>query len=898
MRIAITGVTGFIGRRLATRALAQGHEVTAFSRRPWSGAPHVPLTDRHFLELPDRPDDDALAGMDAVVHLAIAPQTADPEVVDAVNRLGSLRLFEAATRAGASRLVFVSSQSAHAGATSAYGRSKYDVERALRNDARVVIVRPGLVYGDSDAGLMGRAAAAAAKLRVFPVIGGAAAVAQPIHVDALCDALLALVDAPDPPRLVELADPRVRPLGELVREQARARFGVQTFPVPVPLGLARFGVRTAARLRLPSPISEENLDGIASFSTMDTAGDMARLGVAPDHGTTANETPVAPVQPRRLILVGAGRIGLVHALTAAHHQGMVLAGIVDLDRGAIGRVTAFAGPTIPAFTDLDEALRTVRPDAAIIGTPPSSHVPLARRLLEAGVDVLVEKPVAASDDDRVALGKAAVEHPDRYLATGYLSGLLPHLAAIAPDLRAGRFGTPQGFEAHAFVSRVEEGTAEERGMWELDPSISGGGALVNLGVHVLAMLDVLLGPIEVDRAVLVASGGRAAEDGAALALRAGGVPGTFSTAWHLPGFDMPENHLRIDTDRGAVLCTTSCAAFVTPDGGLELVHQVDADRGFDLAPMDAGGAFWEEQDRLARREPGPNSLELATRIEDAITEVYATAPRLAPAKVHAPPTADPAAAVDGRVLPDRRGAPAGAEWSGPALTGTTVFTDAPDGIVALPDAPGHFRTLTNDGPATLVRELGVGRLARAAFGVSPLRAASAGGRPWEALLVLLRAELARLPRTYTGALVVDAYLVDLATATGNIGPIVDALDDLRAGCPGARVGVEVNAARRFAAHVPALASRLDLVVALGTPSGDGVPRVRELLRSGTEVVVKTGVLPRELLELAWDEPTRWTADGRLVVHWPGAPGLRDAHRAALAAATLAAGRGELEERER
>jgi predicted dehydrogenase/nucleoside-diphosphate-sugar epimerase len=910
MRIAITGVTGFIGGRLATRALALGHDVTAFSRRAWTGAPHVPLADRHFLELPEPPAAHALAGVDAVVHLAIAPQHARPEVVDAVNRLGSLRLFDTATRAGAGRFVFVSSQSAHAAATSAYGRSKHEVEQALGGDPRVVIVRPGLVYGDSDAGLMGRAARAAAKLRVFPVIGGRAAVAQPIHVDALCDALLELAETADPPHLVELADPQVHPLGDLVRDQARARFGVRTFPVPVPLALARAGVRAATRLHLPSPISEENLDGIAGFVPMDTAADLARVGIAADRAAPAGDAPIPPVQPRRLVLVGAGRIGLVHALTATHHQDMVLVGIVDLDKAAIGRVTAFAGPGIPAFTDLDEALRTVRPDAAIIGTPPSSHVPLARKLLEAGVDVLVEKPVAASDDDRVALAKATVEHPDRHVATGYLSGLLPHLAAIAPDLRAGRFGTPQGFAAHAFVSRVEAGTAEQRGMWELDPSISGGGALVNLGVHVLAMLDVLLGPIEVDRAVLVASGDRAAEDGAALALRAGGVPGTFATAWHLPGFDMPENHLRIDTDRGVVLCTTSCAAFVgvaergpergrgaeggaTQEGELQVVHQVDADRGFDLAPMDAGGAFWAEQDGLARRVAGPNSLELATRIEDTITQVYATAPRLAPAPGRVAPSPGTPAADGGRVLPDRRGAPGTVRWTGPALSGTASFSDDPDSIVALPDAPGHFRTLTNDGPLTLVRELGLGPLGRAAIGVSPRRAATTGGRPWEALLVLMRAELARVPRTYHGALVVDAYLVDLATATGDVAPIADALDDLRAACPNARVGVEVNATARLAPHVPALASQLDLVVALGTPAGGGVDRVRELLAPATELVVKTGVLPRELLERAWDEPERWSPEGRVVVHWPGAPGLRAAHRDALAAATLAAGLEEV-----
>jgi NADH dehydrogenase len=898
MRIAITGVTGFIGRRLATRALESGHDVTAFSRRAWTGAPNVALVDRRVLDLPERPEPGVLDGADALVHLAIAPQSAPADLVDAVNRLGSIRLFEAANAAGVGRLVFVSSQSAHAGATSAYGRTKYAVEQWLADDPRAVIVRPGLVYGDSDDGLMGRAAAAAAKLRVFPVIGGRAAVAQPIHVDALCDALLELAAATDPPRVVELADPEVRPLGDLVQRQARERFGVTTYPVNVPLGLARAGVKVATALKLPSPITEENLDGIASFEPMDTRADMDRLGVAVDHGAPigVGDDDGPSVEPRRLILVGAGRIGLVHALTAAHHQRMVLVGIVDLDKGAIGRVTSLAGPTIPAFTDLDEAVRVARPDAAIIGTPPSSHVPLAKKLMAAGIDVLVEKPVAASVEDRDALAAAADEHPDRYVGTGYLSGLLPHLAAIAPELRKGRFGTPQRFDARAFVTRVDTDAAEQQEMWELDPSISGGGALVNLGVHVLAMLDVLLGPIEVDDAVLVAAPGRATEDGAALELRAGGVPGRFATAWHLPGFDMPENHLRIDTDRGVVVCTTSCAAFIGDDE-VHVVHQVDADRGFDLAPMDAGGAFWAEQDLLARREDGPNSLELAARIEDAITHVYETATRVDTPRVPVAPVPVPDPRGNGRVVPDLRGAPAGATaaWVGPALVGTRGLGElgTGDAIVALPDAPGHFRTLTNQGPVALVKDLGFGPLARAGFGMSPLGAATAGGRPWEVLLVLLRAELKRVPRTYRGALVVDAYLVDLATATGHIDAIGAALDDLRGGCPGARVGIEVNATGRLVPQVAAIASNLDVVVALGSPAGTQLGALRELLPSTTELVVKTGVLPRELLELAWDEPERWSPTDRLVVHWPGAPGLRDAHRDATEQAAIAAGLGAL-----
>jgi predicted dehydrogenase/nucleoside-diphosphate-sugar epimerase len=900
LRIAVTGVTGFIGRHLASRALEHGFEVTAFSRRAWAGRPYVPLDDRHFLDLPGRPKPGSLNGVDALVHLAIAPQSARPAVVDAVNRVGTERLFDAAMHAGVARFVFVSSQSAHPDATSAYGRSKYAVERHLAGDPRAVVVRPGLVYGDADDGLMGRATRVAAKLRVFPVIGGRAALAQPIHVDQLCDGLLTLATMADPPALIELADPHVRQLGKLVQARAKERFGARTIAVPVPVGLARAGVRIATRLRLPSPISEENLDGIKSFRPMETAGDLERAGL-PTSARVGARAPVAvvpTVEPRRLILVGAGRIGLVHALTAAHHQHMILVGIVDLDKGAIGRLKSMAGPTLRAFTDLDQAIADLRPEVAIIGTPPSSHVALARKLLDAGIDVLVEKPVAATDDNREELGQAVVAHPDRYLGTGYLAGLLPHLAAIKDDFRGGKFGTPVSFDAHAFVSRVEAGAAEKRGMWELDTSISGGGALVNLGVHVLAMIDVLLGPVVVDRAVLVASGGRTAEDGASLQLVAGGVPGHFSTAWHLPGFDMPENHLRIDTDRGYLVCTTSCAAFVGIDE-VKVIHQVDADPGFDLAPMDAGGAFWAEQDLLARHVDGANSLALAARVEELITGVYRTADHVErPVGESHSPAFQAAGAASSTARPDLRGAPTVIQdaWTGPALTGTPTGGHrqaeqlSGEAIIALPDAPGHFRSLTNGGPLAVVRELGVAQLARAALGVSPLGAAAAAGRPWEALLVLLRAELRRIPRAFRGTLVVDAYLVDLATATGNIQPIEAALDDIRRYCCNAKIGVEVNAAARLAPYVPAIASQLDVVVALGTTRTASLQELREALSDSAELIVKTGVLPRELLEMAWDEPERWTGgQGQLVVHWPGAPALRQAHEGALQRAKLAAG---------
>ncbi len=901
MRIGITGVTGLIGKRLATAALAAGHEVVGFSRRPWTGAPFVPLADRRFLTLPSAPSPGDLSGVDAVVHLAIAAQTSSAALAHAVNFDGTRRLYQAAVVAGVGRFVFASTPSAHADAVSTYGKSKYAAEQLLRDDPRVIIVRPGLVYGESADGLLGRAAGMAGKLRFFPVFGGTMARAQLVHVDDFCRGLLTVLEMADPPRDLSLAEPDTRPLGEIVSERAEALHGVRARPINIGLKPARAALRMADRLHLPLPVSEENLDGIEQFRVMDTRPSLEAIGLELRSETVTPQAvgPVPEVEPARLLLVGAGRIGLVHALTALHHHRLVLAGVVDLDKAATGRLVSLLGRPVPRFTDLDEAIRTTGATLAIVATPPSSHVPLTRKLIEAGLDVLIEKPLAARAEDRRELEALLAERPGRHVAVGYVGPVLPHLVAAGERLRAGRYGTPMSFDGWAFVSRIEEGAAERKDMWELDPAVGGGGALISLGVHVLSMIDVLLGPISIDHTVVTTSGTRRIEDAAALELTAGGVKGRFATAWHLPGFNMPDNTLRITTDRGVVLLTTSCAAFLGNDGEVDVIHQVDADTGFDLAPLDAGGAFWTEQDALARAADAGNTPLLAERIESAIEGAYAGAEQrrgapLAQTTRHlspAPRTQD--------IVADLRGAPddvrQALRGTGAVLIGSPVsdvdrqLVMAPGAIVAVPDAPAHFRTLTNDGPVALIRELGPGNLTGAATGLAPLRAASAVDRPWEALLVLLRAELRRLPRAYRGTVVVDAYLVDLATANDHVAPMAAAIADIRGRLPGARVGLEVNAVGRFVPHVPALPP-LDIVVALATPAGTALDALREALPETTEVVLKTGTVPVEVSEVAAARPELWhSGDGRrLVVDWAGA-GLADARRADLDAARAASG---------
>ncbi len=134
----------------------------------------------------------------------------------------------------------------------------------------------------------------------------------------------------------------------------------------------------------------------------------------------------------RIVLVGAGRWGSVHARTVKEAGG-VLAAVVDVRREAAERVARMHGAR--AYASLDEAVEGEELDAAIVAVPPSSLAAVAREALEHGLHVLVEKPVAldsgsveelaglASSRGLVAIAGYLLRfHPLTRLLAGYARG--------------------------------------------------------------------------------------------------------------------------------------------------------------------------------------------------------------------------------------------------------------------------------------------------------------------------------------------------------------------------------------------------------------------------------------------------------------------------------------------
>jgi nucleoside-diphosphate-sugar epimerase len=197
--IAITGATGFIGRRICSCLLDAGHRVRALVRKPGRARELLP----DAVELVEGSLADAarlselVSGMDAVVHCAGAVRGATREQFDRVNVAGVRALLQALeAQSEPPRLLSLSSLAAREPGLSHYAASKRAGEQVLLDEAKRVqwiALRPPAVYGPGDTELLPLFRAMARG--IAPVPGEADAHFSIVFVDDLASAVLNWLEA-------------------------------------------------------------------------------------------------------------------------------------------------------------------------------------------------------------------------------------------------------------------------------------------------------------------------------------------------------------------------------------------------------------------------------------------------------------------------------------------------------------------------------------------------------------------------------------------------------------------------------------------------------------------------------------------------------------------------------
>ncbi|MGD8201606.1 Gfo/Idh/MocA family protein [Ornithinimicrobium sp. W1679] len=192
----------------------------------------------------------------------------------------------------------------------------------------------------------------------------------------------------------------------------------------------------------------------------------------------------------RAAVVGCGDVSIVHLEALAAMDGAELVAVCDTDPRALAAAVDAWG--VPGFADHRALLAEARPDVVHVCTTHDQHVPVALDCLADGVDVLTEKPLAASvgEGERLVAAaeagtaRAGVCFQNRYNATAQAARTL---------LDSGELGAVLGASATVMWTRTA-------GYYQAKPwrglmASSGGGVLMNQAIHTVDLVQWLVGDV-------------------------------------------------------------------------------------------------------------------------------------------------------------------------------------------------------------------------------------------------------------------------------------------------------------------------------------------------------------------------------------------------------------------
>ncbi len=271
--------------------------------------------------------------------------------------------------------------------------------------------------------------------------------------------------------------------------------------------------------------------------------------------------------PVRLALIGGGPgsfIGPVHRMAAELDGRMKLvAGVFSRNADKSRRAgEAYGIARERSYGDIDaliagERARADGVDLIAIATPNNSHFAIARSVLEAGFDVISDKPATATLDEAIALRRIVQATGRRYGITYTYSGYA--MAREARELvRSGRLGAIRKVVAEysqGWLAQPVEREGNQQAAWRSDPLAAGaGGCIADIGVHAFHLAEFVSGQlvsrIYADLSSVVA--GRVLDDDCQLLLRfSGGARGVLLASQIAAG-DRNGLRIRVWGERGGL----------------------------------------------------------------------------------------------------------------------------------------------------------------------------------------------------------------------------------------------------------------------------------------------------------------------------------------------------------
>lgn len=187
-----------------------------------------------------------------------------------------------------------------------------------------------------------------------------------------------------------------------------------------------------------------------------------------------------------IVLIGAGAVSKTYAKAFAEGLPYEVAAVADVCMEAAEEVAAIVGAQ--AFDDVETMVAEVLPTVAIVCTPPATHADICIELMNMGIHVLCEQPLAIKSHDARRMINVSRTN-DVVFTMGSQFRFAADLQEAHRLINSGDLGDIVLFE-NTFAGQVD---MSQR--WTSVPEISGGGVLIDRGTHAVDIMRFLLGSI-------------------------------------------------------------------------------------------------------------------------------------------------------------------------------------------------------------------------------------------------------------------------------------------------------------------------------------------------------------------------------------------------------------------
>lgn len=269
----------------------------------------------------------------------------------------------------------------------------------------------------------------------------------------------------------------------------------------------------------------------------------------------------------RTAVIGFGKMGLLHGSLVSIREDMELTAICEktmFTRNAFKSVIK----NVNFYSDYKKMIDKEQLDAIIITTPTFNHFEVAKYAAQHNIAVFCEKPLTLNGTEAQELANLFDEKKLPSLV-GFSNRFFPTIAEGKRLVDEKVVGDIQSIKSEMYIGDV----FKDNSGWRYDPKMSGGGALIDFGIHMVDMLDWYFGKIIAVEAKMKSVYSKNVEDEATATIYfENGLEASFETSWSKMEYRKSSPIITVEGTEGTLIVTEQTIDIIKGDNVQKITY--------------------------------------------------------------------------------------------------------------------------------------------------------------------------------------------------------------------------------------------------------------------------------------------------------------------------------------